>query len=47
MEWSAIKFWTYLVITGDIVTAQLTFLGQEEAAMLYQRYLVNSYFQAL
>jgi hypothetical protein len=47
MEWSAIKFWTYLAITGDIVTAQLI-LGQEEAAILYQRlYLVNRYFQAL
>ena len=30
----AIKFWTYVVIMGDIVTAQLTFLGQEEAAIL-------------
>ena len=32
MEWSTIKSWTYLVIMGDIVTAQLTFLGQEEVA---------------
>jgi len=48
MEWSAIKFWTYLVITGDIVIAQLTFLGQEEVAILYQQLcLVNRYFQAL
>ena len=49
MEWSAIKFWTYQVITGDIVIAQLTFLRQEEVAILYQQlyFLVNRYVQAL
>jgi hypothetical protein len=45
---SAIKFCTYVVITGDIVTAQLTYLGQEEVAILCQQLcLVNRYFQAL